>query len=88
MTHSEEIYLYNNKKYKLDLFREIDCNEIFTILFSCSDERKKELIENFVNTMYSNIFNYELKEITENEYNSSGDMTKEEVKNRLKNAIL
>ena len=38
--------------------------------------------------MYSNIFNYEIKEITENEYNSYGEMTKEEIKSKLKNAIL
>ena len=88
VTHSEEIYLYNNKKYKLDTFREIDCNEIFTIPFSRTNDMKKDLIDNFVNTMYSNIYNYELKEITENEYNNSNDISKEEVKNKLKNAIL
>ena len=58
------------------------------MLFSCSDERKKELIENFVEDMYAGVFNYEIKEITENEYNSYGEMTKEEVKSKLKNAIL
>ena len=88
VVHIEEIYIYANEKYKLDLYSEIECSEIFTILFSSTNDMKKELIENFVNTLYSNIFNYELKEITENEYNSSGDMTKEEVKKRLKNAIL
>ena len=88
VTHAEEIYVYNNEKYKLDIYSKIECNELFTILFSCSDESKKELIENFVNTMYSNIFNYELKEITEIEYNKSGDIPKEEVKIRLKNAII
>ena len=88
VNHSEEIYVYNNKKYILDIFREIECNEIFTIPFSSTDTNKKELIENFVNTMYSNIYNYEIKEITENEYHVSGDISKEEIKTKLKNAIL
>ena len=88
VTHAEEVYLYNNKKYKLDIYAEIDCNELFTILFSSSDENKKELIENFVEDMYSNILSYEIKEITESEYNNSRDISKEEVKIRLKNAIL
>ena len=88
VTHSEGIYVYGNKKYKLDRYGKIECNEIFTILFLRSDERKKELIENFVEDMYAGVFNYEIKEITENEYNSYGEMTKEEVKSKLKNAIL
>ena len=88
VTHSEGIYVYGNKKYKLDRYGEIECNELFTIPFSRSDERKKELIDNFVNTMYSNIFNYEIKEITETEYNRSGDISKEEIRTKLKNAIL
>ena len=86
VTHAEEIYIYNNDKYKLDIYREIECNEIFTIPFSYNN--KKDLIENFVEDMYADIFKYELKEITENDYNNSGDITKEEVKNRLKNAII
>ena len=86
VTHSEEIYIYNNDKYRLDIYAEIECNEIFTIPFSYNN--KKELIENFVEDMYADIFKYELKEITENDYNNSGDITKEEVKNRLKNAII
>ena len=88
VTHVEEIYLYNNNKYKLDIYAEIDCNELFTILISSSDETKKELIENFVEDMYSNLLSYEIKEITESEYNNSRDISKEEVKIRLKNAIL
>ena len=88
VTHAEEIYLYNNKKYKLDVYTEIECNELFTVPFSCSDESKKELIENFVEDMYADIFKYEIKEITETEYSNSGDITKEEVKTRLKNAII
>ena len=88
VSHVEEVYVYNNKKYKLNIYREIECNEIFTIPFSFSDESKKELIENFVEDMYANIYSYELKEITEIEYNNSNDISKEEVKNRLKNAIL
>ena len=86
VTHSEEIYIYNNDKYRLDIYAEIECNELFTILFSYNN--KKELIENFVEDMYADIFKYEIKEITENDYNNSGDITKEEVKNRLKNAII
>ena len=86
VTHAEEIYIYNNDKYRLDIYAEIECNEIFTIPFSYNN--KKELIENFVEDMYADIFKYELKEITENDYNNSGDITKEEVKNRLKNAII
>ena len=86
VTHTEEIYFYNNKKYKLDIYSEINCNELVTIPFS--DENKKEFIDNFVNTMYADIFKYEIKEITENEYNRYGDISKEEVKIRVKNAIL
>ena len=86
--HTEEIYVYKNKKYTLDLYSEIDCNEIFTIPFSNTDEHKKDLIENFVEDIYSNIFNYKAKEITENEYNQSSDISKEEIKSRLKNAII
>ena len=88
VSHAEEVYAYNNKKYKLNIYREIECNEIFTIPFSFSDESKKELIENFVEDMYANIYSYELKEITENEYHGSGDISKEEIKTKLKNAIL
>ena len=86
--HAEEICLYNNKKYKLDVYTEIECNELFTIPFSFSDESKKELIENFVEDMYANIYSYELKEITEIEYNNSNDISKIEILNKLKNAIL
>ena len=88
VTHSEEIYLYNNKKYRLDTYAEIECNELFTILFSSSDENKKDLIENFVNTMYADVFKYEIKEITEIEYNRSGDISKEEVKSKLEDTII
>ena len=86
--HTEEIYLYNNKKYKLDTYSEIECNELFTIPFSCTDETKKELIENFIEAMYSDIYNYEIKELTEDEYNRAGDMSKEEIKKVLINAII
>ena len=86
VTHSEEIYVYGNEKYILDTYAEIECNELFTIPFSYYD--KREFIENFVEDMYANIYNYEIKEITENEYNRSGDMTKEEIKTKLKNAII
>ena len=88
VTHAEEVYAYNNKKYKLDVYTEIECNELFTIPFSFSDESKKELIENFVEDMYANIYSYELKEITEDEYNSCSDISKIEILNKLKTAIL
>ena len=84
--HTEEIYIYNNKKYRLDVYSELDCNELFSIPFSYYD--KKELIENFMKDMYANIFRYEIKEITEIEYNRSGDISKEEVKSKLKNVII
>ena len=87
-THTEEIYLYNNKKYKLDVYSEIECNELFTIPFSHTEETKKELIENFIEAMYSDIYNYEIKELTEEEYNRAGDMSKEEIKKVLINAII
>ena len=88
LNHTEWIYRYNNTKYKLDIFSEMDCNEIFTIPLSDTDAKKKELIENFVKNMYSNIFCYDIKEITENEYNQSSDISKEEIENRLKKAII
>ena len=88
VTHSEEIYLYNNEKYKLDIYSEIECNELFTIPISYTNRAKEELIENFVDDMYSDIHKYESKKITETEYNRSGDMSKEKVKNELEDAIL
>ena len=86
--HAEEIYLYNNNKYKLDFYAKIECNEILTIPFSYTNRAKKELIENFVEDMYSDILSYEITDITEIEYNRYGDISKEEVKIRLKNVIL
>ena len=83
VTHSEEIYLYANEKYKLDIYSEIECNELFKVPFSSSDENKKELIENFVTSMYADIFKYEIKEITETEYYRYGDISKEEIKTKL-----
>ena len=88
VTHTEWIYRYNNAKYILDLYNEIDCNEIFTIPISDTDAKKKELIENFVEDMYSNVFNYEIKDITENEYNNSRDMPREEIKTKIINSII
>ena len=88
VTHTEEIYFYNNKKYKVDFFAEIECNELFTINLSSSDENKKELIENFIEDMYSNIFNYEIKEITESDYNNSRDISLEEIKSKLLEEII
>ena len=81
VTHTEEIYFYNNSKYKLDFYAEIECNELFTIPFSYNN--KKELIENFMEDMVSDIFKYEIKEITENEYNTSRNISKEEIKTKL-----
>ena len=86
--HTEEIYMYNGEQYKLDVYSEIECNELFTMPFSYTNRAKEELIENFVKNMYSNIFNYEVEEITETEYNRSGDMSKEEIKRLLKKAII
>ena len=86
LVHVEECYIYANEKYKLDVYSEIECNEIFTIHFSSYD--KKELIENFVEDMFADIFKYTIKEITEIEYNRSGDMTKEEVRSKLEDSII
>ena len=88
VTHTEWIYIYNKKKYKLDLYNEMDCNEIFTIPCSSKKTKKKELVENFVEDMYSNIFNYDIKDITENEYNNSRDLTREEIKTKIINSII
>ena len=38
--------------------------------------------------IYANIFKYEIKEITEIEYNRYGDMTKEEVRSKLEDSII
>ena len=70
--HSEEIYIYNNKKYKLDVYQEFVCNELFTISFNTKN--KEDLIDNFVEDMYSNIFDYVILDITEDEYNSCRDI--------------
>ena len=84
--HSEEIYIYNNKKYKLDVYQEFVCNELFTISFNTKN--KEDLINNFVEGMYTNIFDYVVLDITEDEYNSCSDISKIEILNKLKTAIL
>ena len=38
--------------------------------------------------MYSNIFNFEIKEISESDYNNSSDISLEEIRNKLENAII
>ena len=88
VVHIEEIYIYANEKYKLDIYSEIECNEIFKILFSSTSENKKELIKNFIEDMFYAIYDYDIKEITESEYYNSGDLSKEEIKNKLEAAII
>ena len=91
LTHSEEIYFYNNKKYKLDVYTEQECNELFTFPKSLSQDKKEDLIDAFLDNPYENINNYvdnNIKYISESEYDSSRDISIAEIRNILESKIM
>ena len=86
--HSENKYIYNDIKYKFNTYKKFICNEIFTISKRLSEEAKEEFIDNFSDDFCSNYYEFEQKEITEDEYYSSNDLSRLEVKEKLENKIL
>ena len=85
--HSESKYIYNNIKYIYNSYKKFICNEIFTISKRLSDDEKEELISNFCND-FSNYYEFEQEEISEDEYNSSNDFSRFKIKLKLENKIL
>ena len=88
LTHSEEIYIYNNEKYKLDVYTEQECNELFTFPKSLSQDKKEDLIDAFLDNPYENINDYNIKYITESEYNTSRDISISEIRDALEDKIM
>ena len=88
LTHSEEIYIYGGKKYKLDIYVEQECNELFTFPKSLSQNKKKDLIAAFLDNPYENINDYNIKYIAESEYNTSRDISIAEIRNILEKKVL
>ena len=88
LTHSEEIYIYNNEKYKLDLYTEQECNELFTFPKSLSQDKKEDLIDAFLDNPYENINDYNIKYITESEYNTSRDISIDVLRDTLEDKIM
>ena len=88
LTHSEEIYIYNNEKYKLDVYTEQECNELFTFPKSLSQDKKEDLIDAFLDNPYENINDYNIKYITESEYNTSRDISISEIRDTLEDKIM
>ena len=85
--HSESKYIYNNIKYIYHRYKKFICNEIFTISKRLSEEAKEELIENFCND-FSNYYEFDQEEISEDEYNSSNDLSRFKIIQKLENKIL
>ena len=88
LTHLEEIYIYRGEKYKLDLYTEQECNELFTFPKSLPQEKKEDLINNFLDNPYENINNYNVKYISESEYEASRDVSITEIRARLEKKII
>ena len=85
--HSENKYIYNDIKYKFNTYKKFICNEIFTISKRLSEEAKEELISNFCND-FSNYYEFEEEEISEDEYYSSNDLSRFKIIQKLENKIL
>ena len=88
LTHSEEIYVYNNEKYKLDVYTEQECNELFTFPKSLSQDKKEDLIDAFLDNPYENLNDYNIKYITESEYNTSRDISMDVLRETLEEKIM
>ena len=87
MEHSESKYIYNNIKYIYNSYKKFICNEIVKISKRLSEEAKEELISTFCDD-FSNYYQYEEEEISEDEYFSSNDLSKFEMILKLENKIL
>ena len=85
--HSESKYIYKNVKYIYNSYKKFFCDEIFTISKRLSEDAKEELIDNFCDD-FSNYYQYEEEEISEDEYFSSNDLSKFEMILKLENKIL
>ena len=85
--HSEKKYYYNNIKYIYNSYKKFICNEIFTISKRLTEDAKEELIDNFCND-FSNYYEFEQEEISEDEYYSSNDFSRWEIKQKLEDTIL
>ena len=92
LTHSEEIYVYNNEKYKLDVYTEQECNELFTFPKSLSQDKKEDLIDAFLDNPYENLNdyldNYNIKYITESDYNTSSYLSMDFIGEKLEEKIM
>ena len=85
--HSEKIYIYRNIKYIYNSYKKFICNEILTISKRLSEDEKEELIGNFCDD-FSNYYQFEEEEISENEYYSSNDLSRFKIIQKLENKIL
>ena len=85
--HSESKYIYNGIKYLYNSYKKFICNEIFTISKRLTEVAKEELVDNFCDD-FSNYYEFEQEEISEDEYNSSNDFSRWEIKQKLENKIL
>ena len=85
--HSESKYIYNNIKYIYNSYKKFICNEILTISKRLSEDAKEELISNFCDD-FSNYYQYEETEISEDEYYSSNDLSRFKIIQKLENKIL
>ena len=85
--HSEKKYIYSNIKYIYNSYKKFICNEIFTISKRLSEEAKEELVNNFCDD-FSNYYEFEHVEISEDEYYLSNDFSRREIKQKLENKIL
>ena len=87
MEQSEQIYIYNNIKYLYNSYKKFICNEIFTISKRLTEDEKEELISNFCDD-FSNYYEFEEEEISEDEYYSSNDLSRFKITQKLENKIL
>ena len=85
--HSESKYIYNGIKYIYNSYKKFICNEIFTISKRLSEEAKEESISNFCDD-FSNYYQFEEEEISEDEYYSSNDISRFKMIQKLENKIL
>ena len=85
---SEQVYVYNENKYKYTSYKLFFCDEIFTISKKSNEEKKQELINNFCDDMFSNYYNFFHEDILEDDYYSTLDLSKNQIKYFLENKIL
>ena len=85
--HKVNIFIYNNIKYIYHSYKRFICNEIFTISKRLTEDEKEELISNFCDD-FSNYYQFEEEEISEDEYYSSNDLSRFKIIQKLENKIL